>query len=249
MPSWNIHTAHVERLFACYELGELGIADDNAFLFGNYVPDIYLGFMVHDASYRIDYCLTHFAEPNTIPLPVADRFWDDCIFRRRTSSPVGLSLALGVWAHLYADRHYNGRFREFLLTHDAPSGDELRKGKQGDFALFGGSLKISRRVRVTPELLQAAKDFRSYSILQADVNRAVDVANGIVESNGGAARQGEYRLLSYEWMAETFDTCDERMGEWLRVWSALEAEGRRPSAADMHAACSLPPAFTLPDLT
>ena len=83
MPSWNIHTAHVERLLSQRTPDELGIEDVNAFLFGNYVPDIHLGFMVPDTTYRIDYCVTHIARPSMIPLPDADRFWDDCVARRR----------------------------------------------------------------------------------------------------------------------------------------------------------------------
>ena len=58
MPSWNIHTAHVERLLADCEPDDLGIEDVNAFLFGNYVPDIYLGFMVADITFHVDYCRT-----------------------------------------------------------------------------------------------------------------------------------------------------------------------------------------------
>ena len=39
MPSWNIHTAHVERLLREEGAAALGVVDVNAFLFGNFVPD------------------------------------------------------------------------------------------------------------------------------------------------------------------------------------------------------------------
>ena len=157
MPSWNVHTAHVERLLTEYESGRLGIADENAFLFGNYVPDIYLGFMVPDAGFRIDYCITHRADLNRIPLPDADAFWDDYVYRRRPASPVGVSLVLGAWAHLLTDRLYNKRFRAFCKTHEVPSGEELRIRKQADFDLFGHSLCVSTCVHETIELVEAAE--------------------------------------------------------------------------------------------
>ena len=44
MPSWNIHTAHVERLLREEGAARLGVRDVNAFLFGNFLPDIYVGY-------------------------------------------------------------------------------------------------------------------------------------------------------------------------------------------------------------
>ena len=143
MPSWNIHTAHVERLVSDCPAHDLGIEDVNAFLFGNYVPDIYVGFMVPDASMHIDYCMTHWANVGLIPIPDADKFWDMYIYKRRSKTPSGVSLALGAWAHLVADRFYNGTFLTFLETHDAPMGEELRIRKQGDFDVFGHTRQIS----------------------------------------------------------------------------------------------------------
>ena len=69
-----------------------GIGDENAFLFGNYVPDIYVGYMVPDASCRVDYCLTHLACPNTIPLPQASWFWDIYVVRRPFPSAAAASV-------------------------------------------------------------------------------------------------------------------------------------------------------------
>ena len=83
MPSWNIHTAHVERLFAQRDPQDLGIDDANTFLFGNFAPDIYVGFMVPDVSFRIDYCTTHLARISLIPVADADLFWNLYIAYRR----------------------------------------------------------------------------------------------------------------------------------------------------------------------
>lgn len=236
MPSWNIHTAHVERLLAEPGADALGIADANAFLFGNYVPDIYVGFMVADTTFRVDYCLTHLAQPATIPLPDADQFWEESILHplRKPQTPVGVSLALGAWAHLVADRVYNARFREFCETRDVPEGDELRIRKQADFALFGRTLATSLRVDVTPGLLEAAQEFRPYSILPADVERAVDVADSLLQREPAMPDAGDYRLLGADWMAATFDACHEQIAAGLEAFkrTSEEAGGKDATTAD-----------------
>ena len=89
MPSWNIHTAHVERLLAEDAPSALGIRDVNAFLFGNLVPDIYVGYMVPDTSRTIAYQETHFADRATCPCR-ATRSSSSASWRRRlraASSP------------------------------------------------------------------------------------------------------------------------------------------------------------------
>lgn len=235
MPSWNIHTAHVEHLLAEHDARQLGISDANAFLFGNYVPDIYLGFMVPEATFRIDYCLTHMAVPNIIPVPNADQFWDDCVFKRRPESDAGVSLVLGAWAHLVADRMYNHRFREFCGSHEVPTGEELRIRKQADFAVFGRSLGITSRVQITPGLLDAAQKFRQYSVLPADVERTVAVADSIVGGIRGRERCDEYQLLSQEWMTDTFAACNDFLASWLAAWVRLESDGKPASADDIRA--------------
>ena len=241
MPSWNIHTAHVERLLNALDACAIGIEDANAFLFGNYVPDIYVGFMVPDASFRIDYCLTHSAMVETIPLPDADRFWDKYIARRKPSTPVGMSLVLGAWAHLVTDRLYNGRFRAYWQTHDVAVDDAVRKGKQTDFDLFGRSLGISTRVEVTPELLEAADAFLPYRILAEDVRRAAAVANEIVRDGGRTSESGgTYQVVEAEWLSDVFAMCDDWLSLWLTTWQQLVGEGSDHNAADVRKRAGLP---------
>ena len=240
MPSWNIHTAHVERLLAERQPQELGIADANAFLFGNYVPDIYLGFMVPDTTFKIDYCLTHLAEVNMIPVPNADKFWNDYICRRRSKSPTGVSLVLGAWAHLATDQLYNCRFRALRQTRTMPEGDELRTSKQADFDLFGRSLGASNRVQITDELLEAAMAFRPYSVLPDDVARTVDVADRIVREAAELPDDGMYRLLDADWLTETFNECSERLAAWMSSWQKLEANEVKPTADNVREEAGLP---------
>ena len=76
MPSWNIHIAHVERLFARDGAVARAVADRNAFLFGSLAPDIPVGYMVPGIEQPIAYRITHFAEPAFIPKPREREFWD-----------------------------------------------------------------------------------------------------------------------------------------------------------------------------
>ena len=243
MPSWNIHTAHVERLLAEHEPEALGIGDVNAFLFGNYIPDIYVGHMVPDAAMRIDYRTTHVTPAYMVPIPDADKFWDDYMLRFLPKTDAGLALLLGTWSHLTTDRVYNSRVRIYCAEHRLIANEDLRVRKQGDFSLFGRSLPISAHVQATSELIEAAQAFPPYRILEEDVRRAIEVADGIVQSNNvESAQEGEYRMLSVEWMTDVFDACNERLAVWLETWARLGGRDSSVRAADIRVEAGLPPA-------
>ena len=242
MPSWNIHIALAERVLDDGDAGRLGIADENSFLFGNCVPDVYVGFMVPDASLHVDYCITHLAKMNSIPVPDADLFWDNYVARRRPKTPSGTSLALGAWAHVVADRYYNGRFRTFSRDNSVLDGKALRLKKQADFDLFGSSFDLSRKVDVTQELLDAAWSFVQYRILPDDVERAALVVNRIVDECGSHPQDHEgYQLLSADWMGGVFEDCLERIVLWLQMWRQLEDADSRCLASDIREKLCLPP--------
>lgn len=76
MPSWNIHIAQAERVFS--QKGSVAriVRDRNAFLFGCFVPDIYVGYMVPAVELPIAYRITHLAAPAHIPKPREREFWE-----------------------------------------------------------------------------------------------------------------------------------------------------------------------------
>lgn len=76
MPSWNIHIAQTERLLERGGAVARTVRDANAFLFGNLVPDIMVGYMVPGITDPIPYRTTHFAAPEFIPKPREREFWD-----------------------------------------------------------------------------------------------------------------------------------------------------------------------------
>ena len=199
MPSWNIHTAHVERLLREQGAEALGVRDWNAFLLGNLAPDIYVGYMVPDTTLRIDYKLTHHSIREHIPLPRYDEFWNYYIAGHDDVSDV----TLGAWAHLVADHVYNAHTRAYLASIGVEAGERARIGKQGDFALFGRTLDISLVPHVDEALVAQCAAFPPYSILERDVRGAVDAARAIVEKNRAEhlTETPAYRLLT----AEFFD--------------------------------------------
>lgn len=89
MPSWNIHIAHAERLLEGGGSVARVVRDRNAFLFGNLVPDIYVGYMVPAIERPIPYRITHVACPEHIPRPRERDFWAAYV------APLARELAIG----------------------------------------------------------------------------------------------------------------------------------------------------------
>lgn len=76
MPSWNIHIAQTEELLQRGGSLARSVRDRNAFLFGNIVPDIFVGYMVPSVTDPIPYIITHFAKSEPIPKPSEHEFWN-----------------------------------------------------------------------------------------------------------------------------------------------------------------------------
>ena len=218
MPSWNIHTAHVERLLREEGAEALGIRDVNAFLLGNFAPDIYVGYMVPSTTYRIDYKLTHLAQREHIPLPRHDDFWDFYVARQDHVS----DLTLGAWAHMACDHVYNAHTRSYLARVGVQPGERARVGKQGDFALFGRTLDISLVPHVDDALLEQCAEFGPYRILERDVRATVDVAARIVETNRAehVTDEPSYQLLSSDFFEAARQEAHETVVAGLRAYAA-----------------------------
>ncbi len=184
MPSWNIHTAHVERLLREEGAQALGIKDPNAFLFGNVLPDVYVGYMVKDPSFRIDYKLTHLTYRDHIPLPRYQEFWDFYV-----KNPQGYGadcvtdVVRGAWCHLVCDCVYNTHTRAFLKKVHMRAGEQARIKKQSDFALFGRTLDISMVPQPSEPLFTQSARFPMYQVDRQDVLAAISVCEKIVDDN------------------------------------------------------------------
>ena len=217
MPSWNIHTAHVERIINAEDLSSIGVSDANAFLFGNLVPDIYVGYMVPDVTRKIEYRDTHFADPGFIPAPDASLF-----YRRYVQPGDADDVTLGAWTHLLCDHYYNLRTIEYIDRIGVEPGDQTRIRKQGDFDLFGRTLEISRVPEVTVALIDQCAAFPQYPVDEPDVRGAVDAAAQIVERNcrDHVAGIPEYSLLMPKFFADTFAEVDDVLCKALHAYAA-----------------------------
>ncbi len=225
MPSWNIHIAHVERLLAEEGTTGLGVRDVDAFLLGNLVPDIYVGYMVPDATTRIDYKLTHLTLRNHIPVPRCDEFWDFyCVNPRGYGAACVTDLVKGAWCHLVCDHVYNSHTRDWLARVGMRPGEEARIAKQADFADFGRTLGISMSVQVSDAVLAQCEAFPQYRIAETDAIAAARVAQGIVEENTTNHLDGtpDYRLLTADFFEAARQEAHATMVEGLHKLAEAE---------------------------
>lgn len=219
MPSWNIHTAHVERLLAEESSDALGIRDLNCFLFGNFVPDIYVGWMVPDISHKLLYTETHLAEHAPIPVPRHEEFWDRYIGGHEADEVSDVTL--GAWAHLVCDAGYNGATRAYIASIGVKPGDETRIRKQGDFELYGRTHLLSLSVSLTDELVRECAVFPQYPIAAEDVRKTVEAADGIVEGNNAQHldKTPSYSLLTPQFFRETGNKVDADLRRGLELFA------------------------------
>lgn len=192
--------AETERLLAAPGAEALGVRDPNAFLFGNLVPDIYVGYMVPDVDHKLPYRETHFAGAGAIPCPRDDEFWDRYVVAadRRGEDPG--DLVLGVWAHLAADNMWNSRVRRFIAARGIPAGERTRVRKQTDFDTFGHLLPVHAAPHASEELYRAAEAFPQYPIDRRTVDKALASADRIARGNAPSAPAG----LSYTLLDQAF---------------------------------------------
>ncbi len=228
MPSWNIHTAHVERLLAEEEPSALGIADVNAFLFGNLVPDVYVGYMVPNPTRKIEYRETHFADPGYVPEPRYGEFFERYVVPSADANGHVSDVVLGAWTHLVADNVYNAYFNQLIYRLGLTPGTEVRVRKQGDFDIFGRTLDIHQAPEVTPELLAQCATFPQYAVDEPDVRAACEVMAGIVADNAVRhVSEPVYSLLSEDYFAQVPGEVDALMRAGLHAYAAGERDWGR----------------------
>ena len=220
MPSWNIHTAHAEHLLDDPGAQSLGIRDVDAFLLGNLLPDVYVGYMVKNITRKIKYAETHLADPNFVPEP------DYGLFFKRYGTPDAdgqvSDLILGSWAHLVADHDYNKHVNEFLVAHDIKPCTETRIRKQADFDLFGRTLNITRAPQITPQVLKQCESYAPYELYPSDMFNTQAAMEAIIVDNAVRHVDGapDYQMLGADFFAETFDAVTNHIRSGLAAYAA-----------------------------
>ena len=232
MPSWNIHTAHAERLLASEGASALGVRDANAFLFGNLLPDLYVGYMVRPITRKIPYAETHLTDADFIPLPDHEAFWRRFVEPALEGGPEPassqdapvplLDVLLGTWCHLATDAVYNAHTRAFIERRNVQAGEKIRILKQKDFDVFGRTLDISARLVADDALLRAAAAFPQYEIDAADVRAAARSHGRVVDDNAERhiAHAPSYQLLTAEFFSQATADAHERLVSRLRGHAA-----------------------------
>lgn len=223
MPSWNIHTAHAELLLREEGAAALGIHDVDAFLLGNLLPDVYVGYMVPDITRKIPYADTHFASADFVPEP---RYWEFFELYGAPESDGHVSdLVLGAWAHLVADHDYNQHNNAFINARDIKPSTETRERKQADFDTFGRTLDISLVPNITDEVLRQCALFRQYEVLEPDVRGAAEAMRRIVRDNAEHHVVGTptYRMLTDDFFPSTFAEVDTHIRAGLHAYAAGDA--------------------------
>lgn len=216
MPSWNIHTAHVEHLLAGEQAASLGIASTNEFMFGNIAPDVYVGYVVPDITHKMEYKDTHLADPGFIPTPDAALF-----YKRYVRDQEPNDVALGAWTHLICDHYYNLRTIEYIARIGVEVGTQTRIRKQADFDLYGRTFDISSVPVATSELLGTCARFSQYAIEAADVHAAIEAQRQIVARNAREHLEGvpAYDLFTSAFFSATFSEVDELLHEALHAYA------------------------------
>lgn len=221
MPGWDIHTAHVERLLREHTAGDLGIWDTNCFLFGNFVPDIYVGYLVHPISKAIDYRITHLANPYHMPEPDYATFWQRFALPSANVTGRVSDIVLGAWAHLVADHIYNHHANVFISSHGIPFGDVTRIRKQNDFHTFGHTFDLHLVPVMTKKLVSQCAAFPQYEIAAADIGPAIEAATKIVEDTHTHHIYGtpNYDLLPLSFFNAVFDEVDDVIARGLLAYA------------------------------
>lgn len=215
MPSWNIHAAHVERLLQEEGAQALGVRDIGTFLFGNFLPDLYVGWMVPDVSHKLLYGVTHMAETAAIPVPQYQKFWD--LYIEGKDPDKVTDVVLGAWAHLVCDAGYNGATRRYIAEIGVKPGDQTRIRKQKDFELYGRTFFLERRVPLTSELICECSAFPQYPIEEEDVRKGVHAADVLLDGNNEHHLDTvpSYSLLTPEFFRKTGDSVDAVLRDGL----------------------------------
>lgn len=217
MPSWNVHIAHVERLLNDETARLDGIGDRDAFVLGNLVPDIYVGYMVPDVSHTIPYRDTHFSNPDFVPAPDASLFYRKYIRGRHATD-----VTLGAWCHLLCDHYYNLRTTQYIASIGVEPGEQTRIRKQADFNLYGRTLDISLVPRLTDEVRRQSAAFEQYQLEEQDLDAATRSAERIVSANRSDCLTGTptYDLLTADFFVTTSAEVERVLHEALECYAS-----------------------------
>lgn len=208
MPSWGIHLAAATEAVRCL------CVEENAFLFGNILPDILCGYVVEDVSCVLDYFETHrsfVSSPNVMPsFPNCKLFLEDF------NDCMNDDTAIGYYFHLLTDFTWNtyaAKRLHGLSPEDYSRGEQLtlNRMKQLDFSLF--DYRLTERMdihfpRYERSLYESA--VRLLPVTVEDCRKGAAVAERIAHGEI-PPQSSEYYIFTQQELNELYDSSTEKL--------------------------------------
>lgn len=232
MPSWGVHLAVVKEV-----LNRVKIENKNDFIFGNVLPDVQNGYVIHGVSKVVSHKISHFDDFPKGVYGCHKRFYEiygDSIYKD--------TMKLAYYTHLFTDDIWNREFYEnkvcindgkiegFKLadgTIKKGTHESVRELKHSDFGTFSKYLISSNR-EITPEYDKSLID-KSNSIDIVDINendlkkvfeylnlQKAILKNIKIDDWEKKNINSKFKILSLEEAEEIFNKCVDEIVDELR---------------------------------
>lgn len=223
MPCWGMHLHIAKKVNKRLNL------EENLFLIGNVLPDIYSGYIIKNASKIEKYEISHFGERTLLggkkyTLPNIEKFEkeNELFFRENI-------LLLGYFSHILTDYFFNKYSFEKIYVKDENSntigcylkngefyktdGMEVRSFKHSDFSRFSNK-KLenfkNKLIELTPEIIGMSKKINTMEIYEEDLIKTVEYINDMIlykcEKNN-KIKFDDYKIYTEEILQKITDDC------------------------------------------
>lgn len=220
MPSWPMHFVVASRVNE-----KLGLPQ-NAFLFGNIMPDILEGYLVKKISNRITDYSTHYSKNRVVingillKLPGIEAFYEE--YQKQLKNPI----IGGYYSHLLTDyfwnkntyTHYfnNVDCNKRIISVKLKDGsrhvmhyDEGVRIKQKDFAMCSDYLKRTTNIELPiyeDNILEQAQELKEFTYTKEDVQNTIDY----IKEEGKEKQtylQEDYKMYTKQELLDKLEEC------------------------------------------
>jgi len=220
MPGWGMH------LYIAKKLNEKLKLDYNEFMIGNVLPDIYSGWIIKDASKKLEYEVTHYGKITKIN---SHKFMlpDYNVFLKEHKDINNNPLALGYLCHLLSDKFFNEYAFELKYIKDDKENviyirdknyliikaddKTARKMKQSDFSLYSNNIINTshfKSVSITHEVINHCKIFKNIDIESEDLYKLEKYLNLMFKDKKKEKIKEEmYQMFSKKEIKNLIDMC------------------------------------------
>lgn len=202
MPSWPIHIKIAQKLNK-----KLNLDNDN-FIFGNILPDLYNGFIIDNLSQKISSKETHFRENKKINIEK---------FKEKYQNKLNNPIVLGYLTHLLADEYYNLYIiHKFHLENknwdqepENTKKNNILHKKHHDLNLYGNKLIKSIHLNIQSNNIKP----EIYNITKEDIIKTTDYLNNLTPQ----ALDPNYQLLTEKELDELLINSTNYIEKYLKT--------------------------------